>query len=70
MSTDFYPSGEKRMTSMEIFIANMDLEIETYSNAVRLFFTAQGWPDKEKIKQRFCNEIKAAIERAAEDFKP
>ena len=70
MKSDFYPSGEKRMTSMEIFLANMDLEIESYSNAVRLFFADQGWPDKEETKQRFCNEIKAAIERAAEDFKP
>ena len=43
---------------------------DTHDEEVMRYFKAQEWPDKEQIKQRFCNEIKAAIERAAEDFKP
>ena len=70
MSVELYPNGEKRMTAEEMFIENLDLELETDSNAVRLFFTDKSWPDHENTKLRFCNEIKAAIERAAEDFKP
>ena len=64
------PSTPSERKAEEMFIENLDLELETDSNAVRLFFTDKSWPDHENTKLRFCNEIKAAIERAAEDFKP